>query len=85
MFFGGFRSIIVDYKITFCNDLAGDKEYEEFMHNIGLRFIRPSLSKRNNELVFEYTIKGGDQKHQMLLNKLIHDPKVVNFESIDPN
>jgi putative Mg2+ transporter-C (MgtC) family protein len=73
------------YKITFANNYTGDKDYEQFMSALGLKFVRPSVSKKGQELVFQYTIKGGEQKHDALLDKLLHDPNVVHFESIDPN
>ncbi|HTE24939.1 MgtC/SapB family protein [Flavitalea sp.] len=74
-----------NYKITFNNSQLADKEYERFMKEVGLTFVRPSLSKQGNELVFEYSIKGGEDRHQKLLEKLINDKKVVHFDSIDPN
>jgi len=74
-----------NYKIAFKDTEAGDKEYESFMRELGLHYVRPSLSKRGTELVFEYVIKGGEEKHQKLLEKLVNDPKVVRFDSIDPN
>jgi putative Mg2+ transporter-C (MgtC) family protein len=74
-----------NYKITFKNTLAGDKEYESFMNEIGLQYERSSLCKQGSELVFEYIIKGNEDKHHILLQRLIKDPKVVHFDSIDPN
>jgi putative Mg2+ transporter-C (MgtC) family protein len=74
-----------NYKITFKNTLSGDKEYESFMHEIGLQYVRAKLCKQGTELVFEYTIKGAENKHHILLTRLINDPKVVHFDSVDPN
>ena len=74
-----------NYKITFKNSLSGDKEYESFMKELGLQYVRAKLCKQGSDLVFEYTIKGGEDKHHILLDRLINDPKVVHFDSIDPN
>jgi putative Mg2+ transporter-C (MgtC) family protein len=74
-----------NYKITFNNSLSGDKEYEAFMKQIGLRFVRSTLCKHGTDLVFEYEVKGGEAKHHQLLQKLINDPRVAHFDSIDPN
>jgi putative Mg2+ transporter-C (MgtC) family protein len=73
------------YKITFKEHFPGDKEYESFMHEVGLRFVRPSLTKQDEHLVFCYNIKGGEKKHDLLQQKLIEDRRVIHFESIDPN
>jgi len=79
------RKVSIIYKITFQNDLAAAKDYELFMHRTGLSFVRPSMSKNCDEMIFQYYIQGGEKKHDLLVNKLINDLKVVRFEAIDPN
>jgi putative Mg2+ transporter-C (MgtC) family protein len=78
-------NVKINYKITFKNESSGDKEYESFMKQTGLHYVRPTMCKRGDELVFEYNVKGGEAKHRQLLEKLINDPRVVHFDSIDPN
>jgi len=79
------RRVNFIYKISFRDHMTANKEYEAFMQEIDLHFIRPSICKRGDELVFQYNIKGREAKHDQLLSKLIDDPKVAHFESIDPN
>jgi putative Mg2+ transporter-C (MgtC) family protein len=73
------------YKISFKDHFDGDKEYQAFMDQVGLRFVRPYLIKKGTELIFQYNIKGGEEKHGLLQQKLIQDARVVYFESVDPN
>jgi putative Mg2+ transporter-C (MgtC) family protein len=73
------------YRITFGGAVEGGLDYEEFMDMHKMRFQRASLSKKNTELIYQYNIKGPEEKHHLLINKLINDRRVVSFESIDPS
>jgi putative Mg2+ transporter-C (MgtC) family protein len=74
-----------NYKITFNDNFVGNQEYEAFMHQLGLKYVRSTLAKRGSELVFEYVVKGSEGKHNDLLQKLMSDSRVIHFASIDPN
>jgi len=73
------------YKVTFAKDSAYDVEYENFMRKHNLKFAKPAISKTGEDLLFQYYIKGSEEKHDELLRKLIKDDRIKQFESVDPN
>jgi putative Mg2+ transporter-C (MgtC) family protein len=67
------------YKITIPNQKEIKQQVEHSIKNFGLKFEIINHYRTDNELTLNYEIRGSQKQHDLIIEHLLEDPKILSF------
>jgi putative Mg2+ transporter-C (MgtC) family protein len=67
------------YRLVINYEQGNIRKYEQIIRDHKLYILKVDTTKRNNNLICHYTVKGGGRKQDELVELLLNDPAVLEF------